>query len=55
MKGLEIKSKVKQVLTWRWTHQPKDTDELDHTHSPQKQVSCLQYNSKLTLILVALD
>lgn len=32
------KAKVKQVLTWRWTHQPNDADELDHTHSPQKQV-----------------
>ncbi|ESN99682.1 hypothetical protein HELRODRAFT_113500, partial [Helobdella robusta] len=31
------KAKVKQVLTWRWKHQPKDADELDHTHSPQKQ------------------
>ena len=29
---------MKQVLTWRWKNQPKDADELDHTHSPQKQV-----------------
>ena len=35
-----LEGKVKHILTWRWKHQPKDTDELDHTHSPQKQVFC---------------
>ena len=39
MKETPLKARVKQVLTWRWTHQPKNTDELDHTHSPQKQVT----------------
>ncbi|KAK2159555.1 hypothetical protein LSH36_151g07062 [Paralvinella palmiformis] len=34
-----LKAKVKSILTWRWSHQLKGTDEFDHTHSPRKQLS----------------
>ena len=32
-----LKGKVKNVLTWRWTIQPNDADELDHTHTEQPE------------------
>ena len=33
----ELKGKIQKVLFWRWSHQLKGTDELDHTHSPRKK------------------
>ena len=33
-----LKGKAKTILTWRWLYLSKNTDELDHTHSPTKQV-----------------
>lgn len=33
----ELKGKVQRILFWRWSHQLKGTDELDHTHSPRKK------------------
>ena len=30
------KDKIAQILFWRWTQQPTDKDEMDHTPSPTK-------------------
>ena len=37
MRQNRLKNKIEKILTWRWSHQLKGQDEVDHTMSPEKR------------------